>query len=381
MTGWCKTVGQPCPYSCHEGYKEHDLVSWLKCSTSGQWVPWLQSHFYDANFSVEDLCTPKPCPTTVSKGTLSTDCKAVVGSICNFSCEVGYVRNISVSELTCQTSTEWSPDLRSLCLRPDGLQCPYAVPKGYLNLACIREPGYTCNFVCNKGYQSSISPSKITCGSNLKWNYDLGSLCKGNRLCPDKVHGGYINWKCNRIPQESCTYDCYQGYLKNSSITWLTCQENGLWDVDANSLCTESEAIYSLKATTSTVPRNDLSIVGIAVGGCIIGTILVTVCVVLIIQRSSLRTSHGRRLFGHVSSRCMQPTGQYDTSIVQNHNTNITGVAAPNEPYVHSFDSRIDIISSKYSGLPPSYSQIQVTSKEYPPTYEQVVANPTRFFL
>ncbi|KAL3853783.1 hypothetical protein ACJMK2_017296 [Sinanodonta woodiana] len=378
MTWWCRMVGQPCPYSCHEGYKDHDTVSWLKCSTSGHWVPWFPDRLYSANFTVEDLCTPKTCTTVISKGTLSAGCQAVVGSICNFSCVVGYVRNASVSELTCQPSTEWSPDVRSLCLRPDGQQCPYAVAGGHLNLGCIREPGHTCSFACNEGYQPSLSPSIIACGSNLEWNYDLGSLCK-EIICPSLFEGGYVASNCIRGYQAMCfEYQCNPGYAKSDPASYVTCDESGKWvSHDRKSQPCVNDTLYSFK-TTSTVPRNEISIVGIAIG-CVMGTILVTVSVGLVIL--CIRASHKRIIFGHENNRCMGPTGypqQNASSTAQNQNTTNTGVAAPN---VHSFDSRIDMISNKHSGLPPSYSQIQVTSKEYPPAYEQVVANPSVFNL
>ncbi|KAK3578674.1 hypothetical protein CHS0354_002978 [Potamilus streckersoni] len=306
---WCGTDGEPCVYSCHKGYKRHDIVSWLKCSTSGEWVS-LFSHWLE---STNDFCTPMPCPTVISKGAFSAACKAVVGSTCSFSCEAGYMRNTSVSEVTCQTSTEWSADLTSLCLRPDGQQCPYYIPRGDLNLTCIREPGQTCNFTCDEGYQPSISPPTIACGSNSEWNHNPESLCqeiicpkffeggyiaetcsrkykdmcseyqcnpgyvklararyiqcdesgkwidynenssacvREDQLCPDKFPGGYFIWHCNRIQKERCSYFCYSGYLHNPSITWLTCQENRLWNVDANLLCIQSDMSNTSSSTT-----------------------------------------------------------------------------------------------------------------------------------
>ncbi|KAK3578676.1 hypothetical protein CHS0354_002979 [Potamilus streckersoni] len=65
---------------------------------------------------------------------------------------------------------------------PDGQQCPYYIPRGDLSLACIREPGHTCSFTCDEGYRTSISPTTLTCGSDLEWNHNPENLCQGMNI-------------------------------------------------------------------------------------------------------------------------------------------------------------------------------------------------------
>ncbi|KAK3578679.1 hypothetical protein CHS0354_002983 [Potamilus streckersoni] len=325
VTWWCATEGPVCSYSCHEGYKQHDdAKSMVFCTTSGEWISWSLHRIVSA----KDICIPKPCPTVISKGAFSAACNAVVGSTCSFSCEAGYIRNSSVTEMTCQTSTEWSADRRSLCLRPDGQQCPYYIPRGDLSLTCIREPDHSCNFTCDEQYHPSISPSRIACGSNLEWNHNPESLCQGN-------------------------------------VSRSTSERSG--DGSGN--------------------RNLGAIVAIPVG--VLTAIIFIFFLGWIAKRCSIpkrrELSHG----GNISLRPRENPVRNATTIRQQPNVDGNGSGSSfqspsyNGLYVHSFVQRIPTISRscKYPGPPPSYSNSPSAPNEPPPTYEEAVMDHSSFNL
>ena len=56
VTWWCSAVtGNMCPYSCDKGYEKNPDVSWLSCSSSGEWRPLMLVYY----ISTEDICLRK----------------------------------------------------------------------------------------------------------------------------------------------------------------------------------------------------------------------------------------------------------------------------------------------------------------------------------
>ncbi|KAK3578677.1 hypothetical protein CHS0354_002980 [Potamilus streckersoni] len=109
---WCATIGQTCTYSCHEGYKQSDTVSFLKCSTSGQWVPSYPYWLDGVQFSIQDLCThmsnisssltfrtTSPAATT-RKTALSSELRKSISDERSGVGNVGAIVGISVGTLT-----------------------------------------------------------------------------------------------------------------------------------------------------------------------------------------------------------------------------------------------------------------------------------------
>ncbi|KAK3578678.1 hypothetical protein CHS0354_002982 [Potamilus streckersoni] len=339
----CAFLDIPCYYDCQKGYQKDDNVRFLVCSTSGQMVSWSTNSLVSA----KDLCTPKPCPIVISKGAFSAECEGVVGSTCRFSCEEGYMRNTSLSELTCQTSMEWSQDLRSLCLRPDGQQCPYYIPRGDLSLTCSREPDKTCNFTCDEGYQPSISPPTIACGSNLEWNHNMESLCQEIN-CSNVFKDGYVPETCSRKYKARCfEYQCNPGYVRLGSLSYVICDDSGNWnDPDGKS----SPCFRSGESGNGNIG----SIVGIIIGTLLARLIIFALCIGLIAKCSGARKSQ-RRGSGYVGSRCLRPrenrVRNFDT-IRQQHDANCMGSVSSFESpsynglYVQPYVQRISTISN-----------------------------------
>ena len=92
-------------YRCDEGYEE--TTSWLRCSSSGQWV--------SAFGSSDGFCIPKSCPDQIPNGALSSSCSAKVGCSCNYSCDTGYTK--THANIVCETSANWSTNPHALCKR------------------------------------------------------------------------------------------------------------------------------------------------------------------------------------------------------------------------------------------------------------------------
>ena len=123
-------------------------MSWLRCSSSGQWVP-----AFGSSHMTEPFCIPKSCPDQIPNGALSSSCSAKVGCTCNYSCDTGYTK--TDVNIVCETSANWSTNPHSLCKRTNFQQCPYEVRNGDLDKDCSRHPGDICTFICREGYTGS----------------------------------------------------------------------------------------------------------------------------------------------------------------------------------------------------------------------------------
>ena len=54
ITWWCG-VGDSCPYSCNEGYLDHEKVSWVRCNSAGKW----EDDWFSSGVTEDELCTRK----------------------------------------------------------------------------------------------------------------------------------------------------------------------------------------------------------------------------------------------------------------------------------------------------------------------------------
>ncbi|KAK3578682.1 hypothetical protein CHS0354_002987 [Potamilus streckersoni] len=219
----------------------------------------------------------------------------------------------------------------------------------------------------------------------LMWSI---SICKVTcHRCPPEFYGGYMETSCSRIPEDWCKFYCRPGFVGN--IGFLTCMKGGNWSPDTNSVCIKSVNQTS-SDSDSRRPRegNVGTIVGIVTAVLIVMIVIVTI-VVWIANR--VRKSQ-RRVPGHASGRYVslrENPEQNVTSRIQQPNVDgIGSVSSFESPsyngfYVHPFVQRIPTISSscEYPEPPPSYSETQIATNESPPTYKEVLTDPTRFNL
>jgi hypothetical protein len=57
-------------------------------------------------------------------------------------------------------------------------QCS-GVPNGNLSPGCVPHAGYLCGYTCNHGYTKMASVTDITCMHDSQWGVDLNTLCVG----------------------------------------------------------------------------------------------------------------------------------------------------------------------------------------------------------
>ena len=177
----------------------------------------------------DGLCIPKSCPDQVPNGALSEPCSAKVGSRCGYTCDSGYSK-VYRTRIVCETSTNWSRNPHSLCQHNSLQQCPYEVPNGDLDLSCNRLPGDTCTFSCREGYMAP-KQTTVTCDSMLHWSQSLQSACK-EILCPITIPNGHITLSCSRRYGSYCYndgYGCDPEYVKPSTPPRLYCNASGQW--------------------------------------------------------------------------------------------------------------------------------------------------------
>ncbi|KAK3578680.1 hypothetical protein CHS0354_002985 [Potamilus streckersoni] len=206
------------------------------------------------------------------------------------------------------------------------------------------------------------------------------------QLCPSEFYGGYIDSLCSNACGSTCTFVCKTGFDNNRPSSWLTCGENGEWSPDINSSCLKSGTIVkptsALTVLRSTDEGNIINIMGITAGS-LIGLIIIVTFVAWIAKR-------GRKSQRRVPGLRSREYQEHDvTNIRQQHNANCISSVSSVEPpsyngfFVHPFVQRIPTISSscKYPEPPPSYSETSIAPYESPPTYEEVVTDPSRFIL
>ncbi|KAK3593012.1 hypothetical protein CHS0354_005367 [Potamilus streckersoni] len=271
--------------------------------------------------------------------------------------------------------------------------CPKVFEGGSIDDSCSREYRAICfQYKCNPGYVASIS--YLTCGESGRWVNPYGKSLKctredfveeklGHKVCPDRFNGGYVSWYCNRIPRQTCAYKCNTGYLVNSTITQLTCKENGLWDADTNSLCIESgeSTSSSFFVPTSTGGGCEVLALGISLG---IGIPMLIIAIIVGCVRWC-RIRKARRVPNQTDSRYFRSReypGQHDTNTRQYPASSSVDGVSPFEFATYDRQHISTISSSlKYPEPPPLYSEIQISPNESPPAYKEVVKDPSRFSL
>ena len=235
---WC-IHGSDTSYTCDEGYER--TTDWLSCLyTSGKWEP-------NPPIPAEaggKLCVPKSCPDQIPNGALTQPCLAKVGETCQYTCDSGYSKVFTSSNIVCETSTNWSRNPHALCLHNTLQQCSYFVENGDLDLSCKRLPGDTCTFSCRVGYTFQ-TPNTIYCDSSHRWSRSLQSVCERS-VCPLTIPNGRISRSCFRDYGSICiNYKCNPGYVKPLVRTRLTCNASleWTWPESAGQPCFREEGL------------------------------------------------------------------------------------------------------------------------------------------
>ncbi|KAL5019464.1 hypothetical protein ScPMuIL_002356 [Solemya velum] len=320
------SVGTECKYSCNTGYTKDASVSTLECSSSGDWVPDVNNlcqlflcpdqipnggvdgncervigsvcgYHCSAGFSpdstadflrcvhpgnwdgdVNNICAATQCPDTIQNVQLDDDCDASVGSICSFTCDLGYKKESSVAALTCLTSGSWSPDATNLCHK----KCEDSIQNGKVDGDCSSNAGHECTYTCDTGYRPQ-SDGKLVCLNSGTWNIDVELACE-EIICPLSVPNGALSDGCAGKMGDVCYYTCVGDNMKNEEVTSLTCLSTALWSTAPTDLCIPPQPEES--SSTGTIIG-----AGAGAGGFLLLLVIIVVVVVVICRKRRNRDS------------------------------------------------------------------------------------------
>ena len=225
--------GQLCSYECNQGYEK--ITGMLTCQGGV-----LQPLAFDLLGSDEPLCKPKSCSEVIPNGALSDPCIAKVGYTCEYTCNEGYSKSSDKQSVTCDSTTNWSPNPHSLCTNYN--QCPYDIPGADIALSCRRHPGEQCDYTCREGYVHSHYAS-ADCTGRLDWLQRIYALCIQIK-CSIFIDNGLIEFPCTGKYGETChSYKCHAPYIKPPQLPVLKCNASstldysdttGYWEWDKN---------------------------------------------------------------------------------------------------------------------------------------------------
>ncbi|KAL3853785.1 hypothetical protein ACJMK2_017298 [Sinanodonta woodiana] len=150
------------------------------------------------------------------------------------------------------------------------------------------------------------------------------------------------------------------------------------------------EQVSPVTELRNTDEGNVITIMGITAGS-LIGMIIIVVFVVWISKRSILQKSQQRVPDQAGNSNARRSEYQLDDLTNSPQETNDNGIGSVSSfeylsydgLYVRPFVQGIPTICSncKYIEPPPSYNDNPMTPNESPPTYEEVLMDPSRFYL
>ncbi|KAL5019465.1 hypothetical protein ScPMuIL_002357 [Solemya velum] len=256
-----RVIGSDCGYHCSAGFSRDSKADFLRCVHPGNW-----------DGDVDNICTAIHCPDTVQNVQLDDNCDASVGSICSFTCDIGYKKESSVTALTCLTSGSWSPDVTNLCHK----KCEDGIQNGKVDGDCSNNAGHECAYTCDTGYRHQ-GDGKLICLNSGTWSIDVDLACE-EIICPLSVPNGALSDGCAGKMGDVCYYTCVGDNMKNEEVTSLTCLSTALWSTAPTDLCLPPQPKES--SSTGTIIG-----AGAGAGGFLLLLVIIVVVVVVIRRR------------------------------------------------------------------------------------------------
>ncbi|KAM4772919.1 P-selectin-like isoform 3-T3 [Cyanocitta cristata] len=235
------TFGSTCAFSCHKGFVLMGPES-RECTATGTWT--------------EDTphCEAVACPVLHAPDQGELNCSHLhgnftFGSMCAFSCQMGFVL-MGPKSRECSATGTWTGD----ATRCEAISCPelHAPDQGELNCSHLHGNftfGSTCAFSCQKGFVL-MGPQSRECTATGKWTGDTPQ-CKAI-TCPvlSSPEQGEIN--CSHLHGDftfgsMCAFSCRMGFALMGSDS-RECTATGTWTGDAP----RCEAI---KCSALTIPK------------------------------------------------------------------------------------------------------------------------------
>lgn len=279
--------------------------------------------------------------------------------------------------------------------------CPTSIENGGVNSWCSRQPGASCSYYCNPGCTKDHAIEYLICESDAHWNYE-DYLCyncipttttpRPPSNCPSVIRNGYISSSCPRYPNLACDYYCNadcQPYFKSQK---LYCTRNGYWEHGSDACnCQGSEAGPLSEDTDSA--SNPGVIVGIVVSLLVVGFVLFAIVWICYKRQSKQRTPNQPHnqdstlpgtgtngAFYRVSLPEYLPANRTNShsSLQHLNRTELNTDMHPAENSdVHPQEPAVD---SAHIIEPPAYNTLVPNGPgEEPPSYDQVISQPTRF--
>lgn len=374
------TAGTTCEYSCATGYQKKVGVHNITCQPSTRWTA--DPHFLCTN---DQQCNYEEIPN----GDLDLACSRIPGEGCTYTCRLGYHASDGSSVVICASNSEWSRPLLSLCKRN---LCSRTIPNGIISEHCNLQTGDYCSYACNSGYTKSRLRELLKCNASGQWEWDvwLGSFCDKippstteSQRCPPTIRNGNIALNCNRLPYSRCLYTCHAGCSVQSSN--LYCSSSLEWSREFYACYCEDTTEHPISqdiVTTGTV-------VGIIVGMLVL-FLIVLICVWYIRKSKQDQASSYNEPVRYQGSRIAAtvPDGQ---SI---------GVASPTQTELqrsllyepsclehgHNRQQQPQTAGSTHIHIPPEFSSAPnaepsapPASSAPPPSYEEVICNPSEY--
>ncbi|XP_045694688.1 E-selectin [Phyllostomus hastatus] len=215
------TFQSSCSFTCHEGFQLQGPAQ-VECTARGQWT---QQAPVCAALQCKALSGPESgyvdCIPSAS-GSLQT------GSICEFSCQEGFVLT-GPTRLHCGRTGEWDGE-EPTC---EAVRCPAVgePPSGWASCSAGRAGPFTfgasCAFGCGEGFELQGS-DLMDCTSQGQWTQQVPS-CQAVR-CSSLEAPGKANVSCGGelVVGAVCTFACPEGWTLNGSAA-LTCGPAGHW--------------------------------------------------------------------------------------------------------------------------------------------------------
>ncbi|KAL9960528.1 hypothetical protein ACROYT_G034000 [Oculina patagonica] len=190
--------------------------------------PWGCALRYCGNADVVITCSALPAPSNGSRLGCSGNATMYYDTVCQFSCNNGYIGSGSQVR-RCQKDGTWSgQDFTCQIVTCPALPLPSNSVRHDCTANATKYPYDTvCRFSCVEGYKVSGS-SVRRCQENGQWNGVEFScekiLCEPLQLAPN------IRMKaaCTRLPGDACEFACRRGYnLIGPDIR--RCNSDGSW--------------------------------------------------------------------------------------------------------------------------------------------------------
>ncbi|KAK3605314.1 hypothetical protein CHS0354_003961 [Potamilus streckersoni] len=174
---------------------------------------------------------------SIFPGGVWNNCQNRENETCTYSCLLGFYKNPKIQNATCLPDGAWNQNTDKLCIR----NCEMGITNGYLNSTCTLDIGDSCSFACKLGFKAVSSISTVTCQENGEWAPE--EPCE-DVLCPTTIKNGRVNeTACDRRIYSECPFICNQGFDPNPEHKKVFCEINGTWSDADNPSCLERNGL------------------------------------------------------------------------------------------------------------------------------------------